>query len=121
MSRWIDYEIQREFTDWTDLCDRHNAEVDELRAKLDQVRSEIGCARGQRTTQFCAEAVEYKRRLDVVVKMLEPGKCPCDCVSEIGPECYCGNAGDMRNVEAWWTTRSAHARAVAIAEGRDNG
>lgn len=80
--------------------------------------TELDMARVART--LAAEVDELQRRLDAVVAMLEPGECPCDCVSEIGPKCYCGNAGDMRNVEAWWTTRSAHARAVAIAEGRDN-
>lgn len=120
------------------------AEVDELRAKLDQVRSEIGCARGQRTTQFCAEAVEIKRRLDAVVKMLEPlevGVCP-DCggsgdffVNALPPKgivptgsgykiaCEtCGGHEDGRGSGViTFPDTSLHARVAAIAEGRDNG
>lgn len=81
------------------------AEVDELRAKLDQVRSEVGCARGQRTTQFCAEAVEYKRRLDAIVALLEPGLSHATALERA--------IAKIRRV--------LHARAVAIAEGRDDG
>lgn len=42
-------------------------EVDELRGKLDDVRMNIGCARGQRTTQYCAEAAA---RDEIITKML---------------------------------------------------
>lgn len=122
------------------------AEVDELQAKLDQVRSEIGCARGQRTTQYCADAVEYKRRLDAVVAMLrDEGTITCpDCcgaghwIAEGPGPSYviprpdgnhsvtcerCG--GDFDSIGSGVIEPdeeySLYARAVAIAEGRDNG
>lgn len=95
------------------------AEVDELRAKLDQVRSEVGCARGQQTTQFCAEAVEYKRRLDAVVKMLEPGYKPNHMDPKYNPASRVSIYDADRMV--YDARHSVHARAVAIAEGRDNG
>ena len=47
--------------------DRLAAENAELRGKLDDVRMGIGCARGQRTTQFCAEAAQ---RDDVITRLL---------------------------------------------------
>lgn len=69
---------------------------------------------------LAAEVDELQRRLDAIVKMLEPGKCSCNCVGELGPKCECSNIGNIRDVEAWWTTYCLHARAVALAEGRDN-
>ena len=53
---------------------------------------------------LCAEAVEYKRRLDAVVAMLEPGL---------------SHATELERAIAK-IRRVLHARAVAIAEGRDN-
>ncbi len=44
-------------------------EVDELRGKLDDVRSGIGCARGQ---QYCAEAAA---RDEIITKLLEIIEC----------------------------------------------
>ena len=45
--RWTDYEIQRDFTDWRDLCDAHNADCDayekriaELEALVRRVKAE---------------------------------------------------------------------------------
>lgn len=70
---------------------------------------------------LAAEVDELQRRLDAIVKMLEPGKCSCNCVGELGPKCECSNTGNMRDVEAWWTTYCLHARAVALAEGRESG
>jgi len=32
--RWTDYEIQRDFTDWRDLCDAHNADCDAYEARI---------------------------------------------------------------------------------------
>lgn len=43
-------------------------EVDELRGKLADVRMGMGCARGQRSTQFCAEAAQ---RDEIIGKLLE--------------------------------------------------
>ena len=34
MDRWIDYEIQRGFTDWSDLVDSHNADCDAYEATI---------------------------------------------------------------------------------------
>lgn len=94
--RWIDYEVQRDFTDWSDLCVRHNADCDAYEARI----------------------TELQRRLDAVVASLEPGKPPCDCIGDYGPECYCYNSGDLREAESWWTSWCNHRRAKAIAEGR---
>lgn len=57
----------------SDEC--HAAEVAKLTKERDEARSEVarlkagGCARDQRTTQFCAEAVALQER----VKSLEEG------------------------------------------------
>ena len=74
------------------------AEVDELRGKLDDVRMGIGCARGQRSTQFCAEAAQ---RDEVITKLLAQfGEITCD------PSCGI----------TWTCTRcQAYARACEIA------
>ena len=50
------------------------AEVDELRGKLDDVRMGIGCARGQRTTQYCAEAAQRDEVIAKLLAMLKPDK-----------------------------------------------
>jgi hypothetical protein len=66
------------FTNGTDLPDQSNlcksaAEVTRLTKERDEARAEVarlkagGCARNQRTTQFCAEAVALQER----VKRLE--------------------------------------------------
>jgi len=43
--------------------------------------------------------------LDDVLKILDPGKEPCDCIVDIGgyyvQECSCHNSGDLANVAAW--------------------
>ena len=58
------------------------AEVDELRGKMDDVRMGIGCARGQRTTQYCAEAAQRDEVITKLLAMLKPddheSKCNCD-------------------------------------------
>lgn len=41
MNRWIDYEVQRGFTDWADLCDKHNAEVASLEAERDEFQRRL--------------------------------------------------------------------------------
>lgn len=65
------------------LASRHNAdidalaaEVDELRGKLDDVRMGIGCARGQRTTQYCAEAAQRDEVITKLLDLYKPGSAP---------------------------------------------
>ena len=50
------------------------AEVDELRGKLDDVRMGIGCARGQRTTQYCADLAQRDEVITNLLEMLKPEK-----------------------------------------------
>ena len=52
---------------------RLDAEVDDLRGKLDDVRQNIGCARGQRTTQYCAEAAQRDEVISTLLNMLKLG------------------------------------------------
>lgn len=87
---------------WADvlaLCRTLAAEVDELRGKLDDVRMGIGCARGQRSTQFCAEAAQ---RDEVITKLLD---LTAPHVDEFGNR-------------QWWQYKrpeQMHARACEIA------
>ena len=90
-------------------------EIDRLRGKLDDVRMGIGCARGQRSTQYCADLTQRDEVITKLLAMLKPGKPPCDCITEIGPRCSCMNQGDAANVEAWWTTMCHYRRACDIA------
>ena len=91
-------------------------EVDDLRGKLDDVRQNIGCARGQRSTQYCAEAAQRDEVIGKLLAMLKPDpKVPCDCIGEIGPQCYCMNQGDAMRAESWWTEKCLYARACEIA------
>lgn len=55
------------------------------------------------------------RIITELLAMLKPGEPPCDCISEIGPRCYCMNQGDATKVEAWWTTMCHYRRACKIA------
>ena len=68
---------------------------------------------------LAAEADELHRRLDAVVAMLEPGDKPNCMGSKYNP------AGRISIYDADRMVYDArhrdHARAVAIAEGRDNG
>lgn len=52
------------------------AEVDELRGKLDDVRMGIGCARGQRSTQYCAEAAQRDEVITKLLDLYRPGCAP---------------------------------------------
>lgn len=97
-------------SDWTPLVRKLAAEVDELRGKLDDVRFGIGCARGQRTTQFCAEAARRDAVIDELLAMLE---------DSADSECYCED-DDFYPIEVC-ERHTLYRRAVAIAEGRDNG
>ena len=44
----------------TGLWDAAN-EIEKLRAEVDRLKRSIGCARDQRSTQFCAEALDAQR------------------------------------------------------------
>ena len=70
-------------------CDAYEARIADLKArvleaeaKLDDVRMGIGCARGQRSTQYCAEAVQRDEVITKLLEMLLPddheSKCNCD-------------------------------------------
>lgn len=52
------------------------AENTELRGKLDDVRMGIGCARGQRTTQYCADLTQRDEVIRRLLAMLKPGEKP---------------------------------------------
>ena len=39
MGRWIDYEIQRDFTDWADLTGTHNADCDAYEARIAELEA----------------------------------------------------------------------------------
>lgn len=68
-------------------------------------------------TRTLADEVDAERA--IVTKLLEmllPGdKCPCDCIGDIGPECYCHNSGSARDAEAWYTAKVFYNRALEIA------
>ena len=67
----------RTYTDgYADLARTLAAEVDELRGKLDDVRMGIGCARGQRSTQFCAEAAQRDAVITKLLDLYKPGSAP---------------------------------------------
>lgn len=67
-----------------DLARTLAAEVDDLRGKLDDVRQGIGCARGQRTTQYCADLTQLDEVITKLLDLLLPGVAPphdpCGCV-----------------------------------------
>lgn len=73
-------------------------EVDELRGKLDDVRMGIGCARGQRSTQFCAEVAA---RDEIIGKLLEMLVVPEDDPEQWAAACCeCGWIGMSMSCEA---------------------
>ena len=85
------------------------AEVDELRGKLDDVRMGIGCARGQRTTQYCAEAAQRDEVITKLLAMLLPGEEP-------KPEQYDGYDQLFRERLCRWNDNNKrYARACEIA------
>lgn len=51
------------------------AENTELRGKLDDVRMGIGCARGQRSTQYCADLTQRDATITALLEMLRPLPC----------------------------------------------
>ena len=131
MSRLEEVEAEIDAVDWANswegearslraLARTLAAEVDDLRGKLNDVRQNIGCARGQRSTQYCAEAAQRDEVIGKLLAMLKPDpKVPCDCIGEIGPQCYCMNQGDAMRAESWWTEKCLYARACEIA-GRES-
>lgn len=60
---------------------------------------------------------ELRHRLEKIVTMLHPGKCPCECVSELGPRCCCGDQQKLYKVLEWWTNYGNRLKASAIAQG----
>lgn len=82
-------------------------EVDELRGKLEDVRMNIGCARGQRTTQFCAEAAQRDAVIDKILAMMEPG---CGVLGT-----HVDDSTVSLSVEDWNLMERIHARACEIA------
>lgn len=81
----------------------------ELRGKLDDVRQGIGCARGQRTTQFCAEAAARDEIIGKLLEMLRPGEEP-------KPEQYDGYDQLFRERLCRWNdSNKRYARALEIA------
>lgn len=84
-------------------------EVDELRGKLDDVRMNIGCARGQRSTQFCAEAAQRDRVISALLLAMKPGEQP-------QPEQYEGYDQLFRERLCRWNDSvKRYARACEIA------
>jgi len=47
----------------TGLWDAAN-EIEKLRAEVDRLKRSIGCARDQRSTQYCAEALDAQREME---------------------------------------------------------
>ena len=98
----------RTYTDgYADLARTLAAEVDELRGKLDDVRMNIGCARGQRTTQFCAEAAQRDAVIDKLLDLVEPGR------GVFGT--HVDDSTISLSVEDWNLMERLHARACEIA------
>lgn len=107
----IELEIDRLLaaqSDWTPLVRKLAAEVDELRGKLDDVRFGIGCARGQRTTQFCADLSQRNAVIDKLLAMLKPT-----------PELIANAQMDYQAAFEFDVTRNFYHRALEIA-GRAN-
>lgn len=50
----------------------HNAEIAALESRIAEVRMNTGCARGQHTTQFCAEVVARDEVISELLEMLRP-------------------------------------------------
>ena len=123
------------------------SDYDALESRLAEVRMNTGCARGQRSTQFCAEVVvreaerdALQRKLESVIAMLEPetpddnGNRPFFCESCLWtgfdvvlagdrPEdeyCSCPVCGGGVNGITAWDREflgRVHARVRAIVEG----
>lgn len=88
MSKWIDYEIQRGFTDWADLCDAHNADIDELRAeneRLDRKRFENAHAARRYLSKLAAANAAYAQLVidyEQVLADLEQSDATLDALRE---------------------------------------
>lgn len=90
-----------------DECRTLAAEVDELRCKLDDVRMGIGCARGQRTTQFCAEAAARDEVIGRLLAMLKPGSGQLGRIED--------DKTISLTIAEWNLLVTAHERACEIA------
>lgn len=55
-----------------EIADTHNAEIAAIESRLAEVRMNTGCARGQHTTQFCAEVVARDEVISELLEMLRP-------------------------------------------------
>ena len=56
--------VDRLRINWTSLTDKQNAERNEAADEIERLRRNTGCARNQRSTQFCAEAVDAQREVE---------------------------------------------------------
>jgi hypothetical protein len=71
MSKWIDYETQREFTDWSDLCDRHNADCDAYEARIAELEARIARIAALVSLPGWADIVESGGRLELTTQRLD--------------------------------------------------
>lgn len=66
-------------------CDAYEARIADLEGKLEDIRMNIGCARGQRTTQYCAELAGRDKVIADLLAMLEPGPAPNPADAKYNP------------------------------------
>lgn len=69
LSQWS-YADSVPTSEWNELFRAITAALEERDREIDRLKAG-GCARDQRTTQFCAEAVALKSQLDEAVRLLE--------------------------------------------------
>lgn len=93
---------QSQNKDWGEMYEH---ELDACAAELDAVIDGLIATDNALT----AERDEWKRRLDAVVKDLEPKQGPPNPTNPTAVD-----------VAIWRESRSIHRRIIAIAEGRDN-
>ena len=62
--------VDRLRINWTSLTDTQNAERNEAADEIERLRRNTGCARNQRSTQFCAEAVDAQRGFEMLQAQL---------------------------------------------------
>ena len=62
--------VDRLRINWTSLTDKQNAERNEAADEIERLRRNTGCARNQRSTQFCAEAVDAQRGFETLQAQL---------------------------------------------------
>jgi len=82
MGKWTDYEIQRDFTDWDDLCDTHNADCDAYENQIADLEEERDAAVEFAHTverEFAAATATLDRLCDVVPEgRMQCLKCECN-------------------------------------------